>query len=91
MTKSIKGKIPTSKYITMKDGEEHSINLTNEYVRYACCDCGMVHIINFSVSEDKLSFTFTQDSRASGQMRRHRFGNLHEGVSKWKLINNERI
>lgn len=58
-----------TKFPAMKDGQTYSIDLTKEYLRYACCDCGMVHSIEFAIKGDTLFFKFTQDSRATAQLR----------------------
>lgn len=40
--------------------------------RLACCDCGLVHVINFTVKKNRdLMVHFTRDNRATGQIRRH--------------------
>jgi len=40
--------------------------------KLACCDCGLVHKINFRVSNGKVKFQVFRDNRATGQMRRKR-------------------
>ena len=79
-----------SKYTHIEDGEVNSLNIkNNEWLRFACCDCGMVHSINFEYKRGTLYFTMTQDPIASAQMRRRHFGELHNGIGKWKLVRME--
>jgi len=37
-----------------------------------CCDCGLVHKINFRIENGKVQFQVFRDNRATGQKRRHR-------------------
>lgn len=42
--------------------------------RMSCCDCGLVHKIDFRVCEDepnRIEFRVYRDNRATGQIRRH--------------------
>jgi len=76
-----------SKYSNIEDGEINSLDIKNkEWLRFACCHCGMVHSITFEYKNNILYFTMTQDPRASTQMRRRHFGELHNGIGKWKLV-----
>jgi len=76
-----------SKYTKVEDGDTNSLNIkNNEWIKFACCDCGMVHSITFKYEKDILYYTMTQDPRASAQMRRRHFGELHNGIGKWKLV-----
>ena len=41
--------------------------------RFACCDCGLVHDLEFDLSDDnKLIFRARRNNRATGQIRRHK-------------------
>ena len=72
-----------SRFVHLKDAKTESIDIAKQWLRYACCDCGMVHDIIFDIDGDILSYVFTQVPRASAQLRRHRFGNLHRTVGQW--------
>jgi hypothetical protein len=37
-----------------------------------CCDCGLVHSIDFRVVGNKIQFRVFRDNRATGQARRKR-------------------
>lgn len=39
--------------------------------KMACCDCGLVHRMDFRVHEGRVQFRVYRDNRATGQMRRH--------------------
>lgn len=75
-----------TKFEPMVDGKKYTIKPKDEYMHYACCDCGMVHDIEFAIDGDILYYTYTQNPRASAQLRRTHFGALHKGVGKWKLV-----
>lgn len=37
----------------------------------ACCDCGLVHRMDFRVYEGRAQFRVFRNNRSTGQMRRH--------------------
>lgn len=38
--------------------------------RIRCCDCGLVHVVNFRVRRGKLQFQVFRDSKATAAARR---------------------
>ncbi len=40
--------------------------------KMACCDCGLVHTMEFRVYNTRMQFRAWRDNRATGQIRRHR-------------------
>lgn len=36
----------------------------------ACCDCGLVHDMDFRIVEGKIQFRARRNNRATGQLRR---------------------
>lgn len=38
--------------------------------RMACCDCGLVHTMDFRVSKGRTQFRVFRNNRATGQIRR---------------------
>ncbi len=46
--------------------------IPEEGYRVACCDCGLVHKIDFAIEEGQIKFRAFRDNRATGQMRRHK-------------------
>jgi hypothetical protein len=39
--------------------------------KMACCDCGLVHRINFRLHDGKIQLQAYRDNRSTGQKRRH--------------------
>ncbi len=39
--------------------------------KLACCDCGLVHTIDFRVVNKEVEWKINRDNRATGQIRRH--------------------
>lgn len=39
--------------------------------RLACCDCGLVHNMQFRVVDKQIQFRAQRNARATGQIRRH--------------------
>jgi hypothetical protein len=52
------------------DGEWYNFNLTGGKI--CCCDCGLVHKINFKIKGEIIQIQVFQDTRSTGQVRRHR-------------------
>lgn len=42
--------------------------------RMACCDCLLVHVVNFRIVANKVELQVHRDNRATGQRRRGRKG-----------------
>lgn len=40
--------------------------------KISCCDCGLVHQINFKIDNDRVLMNVKRDTRATGQKRRKR-------------------
>lgn len=38
--------------------------------KISCCDCGLVHKIDFRIKNERVEIRFNFDNRATGQMRR---------------------
>ena len=39
--------------------------------KLACCDCGLVHTMDFRVVDGEVEFKVKRDNRATGQIRRY--------------------
>mgnify|MGYP001596940286 CR=1 FL=1 len=67
-------------YPKSKDPAIFIIEPEKEILKMACCDCGLTHFINIKYVEgaNKLSITFSLDRRATGQLRRHKYGFLQQ-------------
>lgn len=56
-------------------------------VSLACCDCGLVHKMGFTIEKDnKLRLDYERDERATAQLRRGDFPCLKKGNGKWIMI-----
>lgn len=40
--------------------------------RVMCCDCGLVHTIDFRIRKGAIQFRARRNNRATAQLRRHR-------------------
>lgn len=86
-----------SKYPKMMSGDPVPIEL-GRYVEdnfikdgtilnFACCDCGMVHlIVAVPIPNRKINLHHWSEPRKTAALRRNHFGNLHKGSGKWKLV-----
>lgn len=59
------------KYVQVFDGDWIR-PLTRRNHRMKCCDCGLVHVINFRLRKGKIEFQAFRDERATAQVRRWR-------------------
>lgn len=73
-----------SKYERMRDGEAYQFD-KGDILRFACCDCGMVHDLRFITTRKYAYFSATQRPRSTAQLRRNRYGKLHNRKGKWQL------
>lgn len=39
--------------------------------KFSCCDCCLVHKLDFRIVKGRVQFRVFRDNRATGQMRRH--------------------
>lgn len=58
-----------STYPEAEDGE-WILPVANGH-RHQCCDCGLVHKVDYRIVDGKVEFRSTRDGRATGQVRRH--------------------
>ena len=65
------------KYETVKDGEW--VQPVPRGHKLRCCDCGLVHRINFRIRRGRIQFQAFRDNRATGQIRRHKAARAAEG------------
>jgi hypothetical protein len=40
--------------------------------KMSCCDCGLVHELNFRIYKGRIQFQAKRNNRSTGQVRRHR-------------------
>lgn len=71
-----------SKYPKLKDGEGIELG-KGELFKFACCDCGLVHDISIADEDNgNHGIAFRRNKRATGQLRRHKFGYLQQLVEE---------
>lgn len=58
------------KYTQAKDGDW--IQPIRRGYKMACCDCGLVHVLNFRIRNGKIQFQPRRDNRATAQRRRNK-------------------
>ncbi len=63
------------KYVQRYDGDEFEIRWKGHKIQ--CCDCGLVHVLNFRVIKGKLFVHVTMDKRATAASRREKMKCLH--------------
>ncbi len=63
-------------YETPKDNEW--INPTQTNYKMACCDCGLVHNIDFRINNNKAEFRVRRNNRSTAMIRRHMGWTLHK-------------
>mgnify|MGYP001581134559 CR=1 FL=1 len=68
------------KYETVAEGKW--VQPVHRGYKMACCDCGLVHIVDFRVWNGRVQFRVARNNRSTALMRRHagRFWSLHAGV-----------
>ena len=55
-----------------KPEEDEWVQPVEEGYKMQCCDCGLVHQIDFRIVDGRVQFRVRRDNRATGQVRRHR-------------------
>lgn len=67
------------------------LNIVSEVtlVAFACCDCGLVHKMGFTVDDDgAVALAFERQNRRTAQLRRGKFPYLKNPLKddKWKMV-----
>jgi len=55
---------------THKDGDAVAINWKKQDLVFACCDCGLTHILRFKVIKDKIRIRVWVDKKITQQLRK---------------------
>ncbi len=58
-------------YEVRDDGWTDWIEPVTEGFKLSCCDCGLVHDMNFRIDEGQIQFALRINKRSTGQKRRH--------------------
>jgi len=73
-----------TKYKRVVDGDWETPRMTG--YKLMCCDCGLVHIINFKVINKKtIQLQAFRDNRSTGQSRRYKKIALKTGERKTSI------
>lgn len=82
-----------SKYTRLDSYDEFEMPDEETTIFNACCDCGMVHmyVLAEEIETGRRCVIVIRDERRTAQLRRHEYGDLHNGNGKWRLIRNEEI
>ena len=69
-----------SLYQQLEDYEKTFFDWRNMALRFACCDCGLVHDFVFRPNGAKSYVIFTRNNRSTGQVRRYKYADaIKEG------------
>lgn len=81
-----------SRYPRMKSGDKVFIRRGKEYFKVACCDCGLIHLMDVQLNRKKqFVLRFWRDSRSTAQIRRYNFGNLQQDRdTSWEMARKRR-
>ena len=75
-----------TRYPKLKDYEGFEVDPKKETIRFACCDCGLVHDMGVAfVGKRRVQIAFRRNNRSTAQLRRHSFGYLHLGHRGWRM------
>jgi len=54
----------------LEDGWSRWVQPIEQGYKMACCDCGLVHQMDFRIEDDRVQFRARRDARSTGQVRR---------------------
>lgn len=57
------------KYTQVKSNEW--VTPVRKGYKMACCDCGLVHELDFRIVKNRIQFRARRHNRSTGQLRRH--------------------
>lgn len=68
-----------TKYKKLEQGEGVRLNLDEDSLHLACCECGSVEILQFHhIKKNIWDFAFFRKKRATSQLRRNNYGYLQQ-------------
>ena len=79
-----------ARYPKLKNYEGFDIDPKETIIRFACCDCGLVHDMRVEIVSKKrvrrVQLTYRRCNRGTAQLRRHNFGNLQtKSIGRWRM------
>lgn len=77
-----------SKYGKLEDYEKVVFNPSTDILRFACCDCGLVHDMKIVIEDDDKAIVIVcRHNRATAQLRRYEWADLQKkGNGKYRLV-----
>ena len=52
--------------------EDEWVQPTMKDFKFACCDCGLVHDVDFRIARGRVQLRMRRNNRSTGQVRRHK-------------------
>lgn len=82
-----------ARYPKLKDYEGFDIDSKDTILRFACCDCGLIHDMKIAVISKRgvelarrVQVVFKRFNRGTAQLRRHKFGSLQQrSINGWRM------
>ena len=62
----------TKRYPDIEPGQEIGVDWKNNELHMACCDCNLVHVLQFRVAGKKVIVQAWRHNRATATLRRYR-------------------
>ena len=81
-----------TRYNKLEDDMGYLVDTTEETLKLACCDCGLVHYVGITIKDGRnIMIGFKRDRRATAQLRRHRYGYLQQPIKadRYKVTRND--
>lgn len=69
-----------------KDGWTDWVQPIENGYKFVCCDCGLVHNMNFRTLNGRAQFQVSRNERSTGQKRRHKAKNGENSYIKEQLM-----
>ena len=54
-----------------EDGWSRWVQPVEQGYKMCCCDCGLVHTMDFRIEDGHIQFRAQRNNRSTGQVRRH--------------------
>ena len=80
-------------YPKLKDYEGFEFDSKDQIIRFACCDCGLIHDMKIAVIGKRgfelvrrVEIAFKRFNRGTAQLRRHQYGTLQQqAINGWRM------
>ena len=75
------------RYDLVYDGESVDVNYKKDPLRWACCDCGLVHHFQYYLEGDVLKIYSWRENRTTAALRRYGKAHLFNGSEgNWRIV-----